>query len=227
MIIFDSPHNGNNMKLILIGPPGAGKGTQAGMISEKYKIPHISTGDILREAISSGTTLGLVAQDFMDQGKLVPDGIVIKLTVNRLEEDDCRKGFILDGFPRTLNQAEEFQKVMDVDIVIVIQVDEAELIDRISGRRSCGYCREIYHIVVQPPRQEGICDKCGMHLSQRHDDTEEVLKQRLDVYHRDTEPLLKYYSDLNLVKHVFSRHGIEDTHRQIDEILDGFHKANY
>ena len=196
------------------------------MISAKFGIPHISTGDILRDVISKGTTLGMVAQDFMDSGKLVPDGIIIKLTINRLEEDDCRDGFILDGFPRTLNQAKEFQKMKEIDMVIVIQVDETELIDRIAGRRSCGYCREIYHVVVQPPKFEGICDKCGMHLSQRHDDTEEVLKQRLSVYHNETEPLLKYYSDKNLVQFVLSKHGIEDTHRQIDEILAGLEKSN-
>jgi len=205
-----------------MGPPGAGKGTQASMIKKKYKIAHISTGDILRETIKKGTTLGLVAQDFMEKGKLVPDGIIIKLTFNRLEEKDCQNGYILDGFPRTLNQAEEFENRVEIDAVIMIRVEEAELINRIAGRRSCAYCREIYHIVVKPPEKEDICDKCGMQLIQRPDDNEEVLKQRLLVYHKDTEPLLKFYKEKKVLYYVDGKYGIEETHRQITEILDKF-----
>jgi adenylate kinase len=186
------------MNLILLGPPGAGKGTQAQMIVERFRIPQISTGDILRKTVKEGSPLGKEAKAFMDQGQLVPDKVVIGIIDERLREPDCGPGFILDGFPRTIAQAEALQPILDgigksIDHVINIEVDPEELVRRLTGRRTCKDCGAMFHILFQPTRQEGICDRCGGTLYQREDDREETIRTRLKEYERQTSPLIQYY----------------------------------
>lgn len=186
------------MRFILLGPPGAGKGTQAKMLKEKFKIPQISTGDILRKAVQDNTELGQQAKTFMDAGKLVQDDIVIDLIRERIVEEDCRSGFILDGFPRTIVQAEkltETLKDMDlsIDAVIDFVVDDQELINRLTGRYTCSDCGAMYHATSRPPKEKGVCDGCGGALYQREDDKEETIKKRLEVYQNETAPLKEFY----------------------------------
>ncbi|MBE0449989.1 MAG: adenylate kinase [Clostridia bacterium] len=186
------------MRLILLGPPGAGKGTQAEFIIEKYGIPHISTGDIFRKNIKEGTALGTRAKSFMDKGELVPDSLVVEIVEDRLKEADCKEGFLLDGFPRTEVQALELDKVLgkmevDLNAVINIKVNPEILVSRAIGRRICRNCGATYHIVNNPPKIEGICDKCGGELYQRSDDVEETVKNRINVYVNETSPLIHYY----------------------------------
>ncbi len=186
------------MRLILLGPPGAGKGTQAEFIIDNFDIPHISTGDIFRKNIKEGTELGTRAKSFMDQGKLVPDSLVVEIVEDRLKESDCKNGFLLDGFPRTVVQAEELDKVLeamsvDLDAVINIKVNPEMLVARAIGRRICRNCGATYHVVNNPPKQEGVCDKCGGELYQRSDDVEETVKNRINVYIEETSPLIQYY----------------------------------
>lgn len=186
------------MRLIMLGAPGAGKGTQAKVISEKYGIPHISTGDIFRANIKNETELGLKAKAYMDQGLLVPDELVVDLVANRFENEDCKNGFVLDGFPRTIPQAialDEALTKMDVKIDFAVDVDvpDEAITKRMSGRRACVGCGATYHVVTIPPKVEGICDKCGADLIQRDDDKEETVLKRLDVYHAQTQPLIDYY----------------------------------
>ncbi len=209
------------MKIIMLGAPGAGKGTQAQLISEKYNLPQISTGDLLRKAVADGTELGKIAQEYMNAGKLGPDDLIVKLIKERIEKDDCKGGYILDGFPRTLNQASEYEKIEKVETVISIDVDEGVLLERLTGRRTCGNkeCNAVYHVTGNPPKQEGVCDKCGTALFQRDDDTAETVKSRLATYHDQTAPLIGYYKDQGTLKTVVSRIGIEDTFRQITEAL--------
>jgi len=188
-----------DMRLILLGPPGAGKGTQAANIVEKYRIPHISTGDIFRKNIQEGTELGKKAKEYMDQGLLVPDELVVAIVEERLKEADCKDGFLLDGFPRTVEQAEALDKVlaeMDValDSVINIEVDKEILVNRAVGRRICKDCGATYHIEFNPPQKEGVCDKCGGSLYQRADDNEETVSTRVEVYLKQTQPLIDYYT---------------------------------
>jgi adenylate kinase len=192
------------MNLILLGPPGAGKGTQAQMIAEHNHIPQISTGDILRKALKEGTPLGKKAKVFMDQGKLVPDEVVIGIIDERLREPDCNPGFILDGFPRTTSQAEALQSILSkmgksIDHVINIEVDTEELVRRLTGRRTCKNCGAMFHILFHPPRLKGICDRCGGPLYQREDDKEETIRIRLNEYQRQTAPLIEYYQLKNLL----------------------------
>ncbi len=182
------------MNLILLGAPGAGKGTQAEVICDALKIPAISTGNILREAIKNETALGMEAKSFMDGGKLVPDEIVINILKERLEKDDCKNGFILDGFPRTVPQAEALDKMgVNIDRVIDIEVEDEKIMKRLSGRRVCEDCGASYHLDYKPSKEEGKCDKCGGKTVQRKDDHPDTIKERLQVYHQQTEPLKDYY----------------------------------
>jgi adenylate kinase len=195
------------MKLVLLGPPGAGKGTQAKMLIEKYHIPQISTGDILRQAVKDGTELGKQAKTFMDRGDLVPDGVIVNIIKERIKVDDCKDGYIFDGFPRTVAQAEALDNVLGglstkLDAVVSIDVPEDEVVKRLSGRRTCKSCGTLYHVIYNPPTSEGICDKCGGELFQRDDDNETTIRQRLAVYQKQTAPLIEYYSKQDLVKTV-------------------------
>ena len=200
------------MKLIFLGAPGAGKGTQADIVSERFGIPTISTGALLREAISAGTPLGLSAKKFIDDGKLVPDEVVIGIIGERLKKDDCKVGFILDGFPRTVPQAEALDKMgITLDLVISIEVPDEKIIARVGGRRLCKDCGTSYHLVYNPTKVEGKCDKCGGELYTRKDDDPEVVKNRLKVYHEQTEPLEGFYRAKGNLAVVIGQEKIEDT----------------
>ncbi len=195
------------MKIIMLGAPGAGKGTQAKMIADEYGIPHISTGDIFRANLKAGTELGKKAKVYMDQGLLVPDELTCDLVVDRISEDDCKNGFILDGFPRTIPQAEcltdALEKMDDaMDYAIDIDVPDEAIIERMSGRRACLNCGATYHIVNVPPKVEGICDRCGSPIVLRADDEPETVKKRLAVYHEQTQPLVDYYSGQGILRSV-------------------------
>lgn len=200
------------MKLILLGAPGAGKGTQANVISERLNIPQISTGNIIREALKSGTEMGLKAKSFMDEGKLVPDEVVIGIIEERLQKDDCTNGFILDGFPRTIVQAEALDKMgIDIDRVIDIEVPDEVIIKRLSGRRVCEKCGRPFHIVDLKPKIEGICDTCTGALVQRKDDQEDTIKARLVEYHEKTEPLKGYYEAQGKLREVDGTGTVKET----------------
>jgi adenylate kinase len=188
------------VRLVLVGPPGAGKGTQAQFISSNLSIPKISTGDIFRYNVSTGTELGRQAKAFMDRGDLVPDEVTIAMVSSRLQEDDAQVGFLLDGFPRNVPQAETLKKMLAewdarLDIVLELVVDDDEVVRRLSGRRTCRKCGRIWHVVFDPPARQGICDDCGGELFQRDDDQEETIRHRLDVYNQQTRPLIAYYAD--------------------------------
>jgi adenylate kinase len=213
------------MNLILLGPPGAGKGTQAQMIAESNHIPQISTGDILRKAVKDGTPLGKKAKGFMDQGKLVPDEVVIGIIDERLREPDCHPGFILDGFPRTTSQAEALQSILpkmgkSIDHVINIEVDTEELVRRLTGRRTCKNCGAMFHILFHPPKQEEICDRCGGPLYQREDDKEETIRVRLNEYERQTAPLIAYYQLKKLLRPVRGVGGEKEIFERIVRLLN-------
>lgn len=200
------------MKLILLGAPGAGKGTQAEIISEKYNIPTISTGNIIRAALKNGTEMGLKAKSYIDAGNLVPDEVVIGIIKERLAEDDCKNGFILDGFPRTIPQAEALDKMgFEIDRALSIEVDDAEIIKRMSGRRVCGKCGASYHTEFKKPEKEGICNVCGAELVIRKDDEPETVMNRLKVYHEQTEPLKDYYKSCGKLITVEGQDKVEDT----------------
>lgn len=210
------------MRLILLGPPGAGKGTQAKRLVEKYSIPQISTGDMLRAALKAGTKLGLEAKTYMDAGKLVPDSVVIGLIEERIKEADCKNGFMLDGFPRTIPQAEALKGVLDrmglkLDHVVSIEVDNEELLGRLTGRRTCrnSACGAGYHVKFDPPRTEGVCDKCGTELYQRDDDKEETIRNRLKVYADQTEPLIAYYKAAGLVRSIPGTGSIDEIFNRV------------
>lgn len=202
------------MKIILLGAPGAGKGTQAELISERYDIPQISTGNIIREALQSGSKLGKEMKSYMDAGQLVPDEVVIKIVRERIKQKDCKKGFILDGFPRTIAQAEALDKILKrngIDIVLEISTPEEVIMERLSGRRVCPSCGATYHITGKKPAKEGVCDKCGDTLIQRKDDTVETIRERLSVYHDQTEPLIAYYRDKGRLSTIESQSGLKET----------------
>ncbi|MGM0574959.1 MAG: adenylate kinase [Myxococcota bacterium] len=190
------------MKLMLLGPPGAGKGTQAKRLVDTLGIPQISTGDMLRSAVAHKTKMGLEAKKFMDAGGLVPDEVVIGIVRDRLAEDDCARGFILDGFPRTVPQAEALAEFSPLDAVVNIQVDEDAVVERLAGRRTCKACGAIYHVVSSPPSREGVCDKCGGELHQRSDDNEDAIRERLEQYKQKTAPLIEWYADRGVLKNV-------------------------
>lgn len=202
------------MRLILLGPPGAGKGTQAAGIVEKYGIPHISTGDIFRKNIKEGTELGIKAKDYMDKGLLVPDELVVAIVEDRLQQDDCKKGFLLDGFPRTVNQAEALDRALEkmnqaLDKVINVDVNKDSLVERAVGRRICKECGATYHVVFNPPKKDGVCDKCGGSLYQRADDNEETVSKRIEVYLEETQPLIDYYNNKNIIATIDGQQDID------------------
>ncbi|MHC1590954.1 MAG: adenylate kinase [Candidatus Helarchaeales archaeon] len=197
------------MKIILLGAPGAGKGTNATKLVEKYNIPQISTGDLLRKAVAEKTKLGIEAESYMTAGKLVPDELVINLVKERLSQPDCKNGFILDGFPRTITQAEKLEDITSIDAVINLDVDTQVLVRRSTGRRSCPNCGAVYHVEFNPPKKEGICDKCGTKLIVRKDDTEETVKNRIETYKKNTAPLIEYYEKKGLLKNIDANRNIE------------------
>jgi adenylate kinase len=212
------------MNLILLGPPGSGKGTQAQKIAEHYHIPQISTGDILRGAVKERTPLGVEAQGYMDRGKLVPDEVVVGIVRERLMAPDCKKGFILDGFPRTLPQAEALDATLGemkraIDHVISIEVDNEELLKRLTGRRTCRNCGAMYHVIFNPPAKEGICNVCGGELYQRDDDQEETIRARLQVYDEQTAPLIAYYNKKDLLRPIKGVGAIEEIFQNIVKVV--------
>ena len=208
------------MKLILLGAPGAGKGTQAEILSKELQIPTISTGNILRAAIKNGTPTGLKAKSFMDAGKLVPDEVIIVIITERLAEEDCKNGYILDGVPRTIAQAEALEQAgIQFDAVVSIEISDEAIMQRMSGRRVCEDCGASYHLVAVPPKQEGVCDKCGGKLVQRKDDAPETVKARLEVYHNETEPLKDFYESRGVLKPVENASSVEATTRAILRVL--------
>lgn len=209
------------MKLILLAAPGAGKGTQAEKLSEHYNIPTISTGAILRQNIKMGTKLGKLAQTYIDDGNLIPDEVMIEVMNNRLKEDDCSNGFILDGFPRTLTQAEAIDKFdIKIDAVLNIEVPDQVIIERLSGRLECEKCAATYHKEFNKPKVEGICDKCGGKLGTRADDQPETVKGRLETYHHQTEPLLSYYKKKGILKTAVGQDEIEATTKEVLKVLE-------
>jgi adenylate kinase len=201
------------MKLILLGAPGAGKGTQAENISREFGIPQISTGNILRAEVKKGSELGLQVKDILAAGKLVPEEIVIAMVRERLKEPDCANGYILDGFPRNIAQADALATFAKIDAVLVISVPDEKIVKRMAGRRTCPGCGATYHIESNPPKKEGVCDTCGAELTIRADDREEVVRDRLRVYHEQTEPLIAYYTERGLVRTVEGQDRLEDTTR--------------
>ena len=212
------------MGIILLGPPGAGKGTQAKKLTQEFSIPQISTGDMLRAAVKNGTALGKQAKAFMDAGGLVPDEVVIGIVKERLAESDCGKGFILDGFPRTIPQAKALDRVTkelgkEIRFVLSLEVDQGDLMERLCGRRTCTGCGAMYHVKFNPPKVEGKCDKCGMALIQRDDDKEETITNRLDNYNKATAPLLDYYRNTGKIRSVMASGEIDAIYVEIVKIL--------
>lgn len=212
------------MKIIMLGAPGAGKGTQAKMIADKYSIPHISTGDIFRANIKNGTELGKKAKTYMDQGLLVPDELTVDLVIDRVGQEDCKNGYVLDGFPRTIPQAESLDAALSklgtkIDYAINVEVPDENIINRMSGRRACLACGATYHIVHIPTKTEGICDRCGSETVLRDDDKPETVKKRLDVYHEQTQPLIEYYSGKGALVEVDGTKDMNDVFADIVKIL--------
>lgn len=213
------------MKIIMLGAPGAGKGTQAKLIAEKYGIPHISTGDIFRANIKEGTDLGKEAKEYMDKGQLVPDDLTVRILLDRVSKDDCVDGYVLDGFPRTIPQAEvldtEVAKLGEsIDFAIDVDVPDENIVRRMGGRRACLKCGATYHVEHIPPKQEGICDKCGSELVLRDDDKPETVKKRLEVYHKQTQPLIDYYSKQNILRTVDGTQDMNDVFSDIVKLLE-------
>lgn len=208
------------MRLILIGPPGAGKGTQADILSKKLDIPQISTGDMLRAAVKEGTPVGLQAKSFMDAGGLVPDEVIIGITIERLAKPDCAKGYILDGMPRTFKQAEALdEQGIVIDAALSIEVSDEEIVERLGGRRVCPVCGATFHTTANPPKQEGVCDACGAELIIRKDDDPETIRNRLLAFHNETAPLLSYYASRGKLKTAQSQAEVEDTTAMVFGVL--------
>lgn len=214
------------MRLVLLGAPGAGKGTQAKMLIEKYKIPQISTGDILRKAVADSTPLGKEAKVIMDKGELVPDKIVLGLVEERVKQDDCKKGFILDGFPRNTAQAEALDKMLNatglpIDSALSVDVPKDDLMKRLTGRRTCKNCQQMYDVYYSPPKKDALCDKCGGELFQRGDDKEDTIKKRLEVYDAQTAPLIDYYNKKGILKSVMGVGNIDEIFNKVCALLEG------
>ena len=212
------------MRIVMLGAPGAGKGTQAKKIAEKYKIPHISTGDIFRANIKNGTELGKKAKSYMDQGMLVPDELTVSLVMDRFKEPDAQDGYVLDGFPRTIPQAESLDAALtesgsQIDFALNVDVPDENIIQRMSGRRACVKCGATYHLKYAAPKKDGICDSCGEELVLRDDDRPETVEKRLNVYHEQTQPLIEYYAQKNVLKEVDGTQDLEDVFRDITKIL--------
>ena len=213
-----------DLNIILLGPPGCGKGTQAKMLTEQYKIPQVSTGDILREAVKKETAMGLKAKSYMDSGKLVPDEVVIGIIQDRLKQSDCQKGFILDGFPRTVVQAEALDKTLKdmgkkIEHSISIDVDDEELLGRLTGRRTCRSCGAMYHVLFNSSKKEGVCDTCSGELYQRDDDKAETISNRLNIYKQQTAPLIDYYKKKDILRLVTGTGEIENIFKRIENVL--------
>lgn len=212
------------MKIIMLGAPGAGKGTQAKRIADKWQIPHISTGDIFRANIKNGTELGMEAKKYMDKGALVPDELTVKLLLDRVAKEDCKNGYVLDGFPRTIPQAEVLDKALadigdNVDFAINVDVPDENIINRMSGRRACVSCGATYHMKYAPTKVEGICDRCGKELILREDDKPETVQKRLEVYHKQTQPLIDYYAKKEILKTVDGTKDMEEVFQDIVAVL--------
>jgi len=213
------------MKIVMLGAPGAGKGTQAIKIADKYGIPHISTGDIFRANIKGGTELGMKAKSYMDKGELVPDEVTIGMLLDRISQDDCKDGYVLDGFPRTIPQAESLTKALaekgqKIDYAMDIDVPDEAIVKRMSGRRACPKCGATYHIVYAAPKTENVCDKCGSELIVRSDDKPETVQDRLNVYHKQTEPLISYYKEAGVLREVDGTKDLEDVFNAVIAILE-------
>ena len=214
------------MKIVMLGAPGAGKGTQAKQIAAKYGIPHISTGDIFRANLKEGTPLGLKAKEYMDKGSLVPDELTLELIMDRFTKDDCKNGYVLDGFPRTIPQAEALTKALEerndeIDSAINVEVPDEKIIDRMSGRRACAKCGGTFHIKYNPTKKEGICDLCGGELYVRDDDKPEIVKKRLDTYHAQTQPLIDYYQKAGKLKEVDGTQDVDKVFADIVKTIEG------
>lgn len=212
------------MKVIMLGAPGAGKGTQAKKIAEKWQIPHISTGDIFRMNIKNGTELGMEAKKYMDQGLLVPDELTVKILLDRVAQPDCKDGYVLDGFPRTIPQAEVLDEALNklgekIDYAVDVDVPDENIVNRMSGRRACLSCGATYHITYAPSKKESVCDSCGSELVLRDDDKPETVQKRLGVYHQQTQPLIEYYTKKNILKSVDGTKDMEEVFQSIVSIL--------
>jgi adenylate kinase len=208
------------MKIALIGPPASGKGTQAKWISGKFGIPRISTGDMLRKHVAEQTDLGKLAQEDMNQGKLVTDDIVIQMMEERLREEDCKDGYLLDGYPRTMRQARALELTESLDVVLYLEVGDGEIVKRMSGRRVCPSCEAVFHIINDPPESEGVCDKCGSNLIIREDDKEETVRKRLEVFKEETSPLISFYSENGILRRVEATGSIKESRNNAEKALE-------
>jgi len=213
------------MKLVIFGPPSAGKGTQAQKLSKRYGIPQISTGDLLRDHVARKTPIGMKVKEILDAGRLGPDDLIVQMIKERVSQPDCRDGYLLDGFPRTMNQARELEKMTDVDLVLNIMVDPEVLVERAVGRRICPKCGAVYHVKFNPPKRQGICDKCGSPLIQRDDDKEETVRRRLKVYQEQTAPLIEYYRSKGKLVDIDGSKGIEGVFEQLVNAVEGVRKT--
>ena len=214
------------MNLLIIGAPGAGKGTMSDLLIDNYHLVHVSTGDMLRAAVKAGTPVGLKAQEYMNKGALVPDEVIHDIIVERLSQDDVNDGFLFDGYPRTLAQAEDLDLILKqinkkIDLVINLDIEDEELIKRITGRRLCPTCGEIFNIYYKAPAKEGVCDKCGAKLIQRKDDNLESLTVRLEEYHKNTQPVIEYYEAAGIVSHINAKQGVNEVYEDIKAALEG------
>jgi adenylate kinase len=213
-----------SMKLVIFGPPSAGKGTQAQKLSKQYGIPQVATGDLLRKAVADKTPLGLKIKSYLDQGKLGPDEVIVQLIKERVAKPDCKKGFLLDGFPRTMGQAKELERMTDIDLVLSIVVDFEALVERAVGRRTCPKCSAVYHIKFNPPMNEGECEKCGSKLIQRDDDKEDTVRNRLSVYQEQTAPLIEYYRKKGKLVDIDGSGGIDAVYSQMVKAISHIKK---